>query len=59
MYVEAEEVVSELIFCTLPMSIKTLLNVFEISLLCSARLHFIDTKYCKNSNIVKYYYNLK
>jgi len=34
-------------------------NVFEISLFCSPRLHLFDTKYNKNSSIVKYYYNLK
>ncbi len=34
-------------------------NVFERSLLCSPKLHLFDQKYNKNSNIVKYYYNLK
>ncbi len=34
------------------------LHVFEKSLLCSPRLHLFDQKYSKNSNIVKYYYNL-
>ncbi len=31
---------------------------FEISLLCS-QMHLFDPKLRKNSNIVKYYYNLK
>ncbi len=35
------------------------LYVCESSLLCKLRLHLFDQKYCKNSNIVKYYYNLK
>ncbi len=26
---------------------------------CSQRLHLLDQKYCKTSNIVKYSYNLK
>ncbi len=29
------------------------------SVLRSPRLHLFDQKYSKNSNIVKYYYNLK
>ncbi len=31
----------------------------ETSLFCSPRLHIVDQKYSKNSNIMKYYYNLK
>ncbi len=31
----------------------------SLSLLCSPRLHLFDLEYSKNSNIVKYYYNLK
>ncbi len=34
-------------------------HVFERSLFCSPRLHLIDQNDSKNSNIVKYYYNLK
>uniref|UniRef100_A0A8C2DDA9 Mothers against decapentaplegic homolog n=1 Tax=Cyprinus carpio TaxID=7962 RepID=A0A8C2DDA9_CYPCA len=37
----------------------TIFNVFERSLFCSSSLHLFDQKYRKNSNIVKYYYNLK
>ncbi len=36
-----------------------ILNVFDINLIRSPRLHLFDEKYSKNSNIVKYYYNLK
>ncbi len=32
---------------------------FLKEVLCSPRLHLFDRKYSKNSNIVKYYYNLK
>ncbi len=32
--------------------------VFERSLFCPPKLHLFDLKYNKNSNIVKYYYNL-
>ncbi len=35
------------------------LNVFERSILCSSKLHLFYQKYNKNSNIVKYYCNLK
>ncbi len=35
------------------------LYVFEISLLCSPKLHLFDPKYSENSNIMKNYYNLK
>ncbi len=31
----------------------------KMSLKCLPRLHLFDQKYSKNSNIVKYYYNLK
>jgi len=37
----------------------TIFNVSEISLLCSLSLHLFDQKYRKNSNMVKYYNNLK
>ncbi len=33
-------------------------NVFENSLLSSPRMHLFDQNYSKNSNVVKYYYNL-
>ncbi len=33
-------------------------SFFQISILCSPRVHFFDQKYSKNSNIVKYFYNL-
>ncbi len=39
--------------------IMTFFCVLERSLLCSQKLHLFDQKYSKNSNIVKYYYNLK
>ncbi len=34
-------------------------NIFETSLLCSARLHLFDHKYSKNRNIVNNDCNLK
>ncbi len=34
-------------------------KVDETSLFCSPMLHLFDHKYSKNSNVVKYYYNLK
>ncbi len=34
-------------------------HIFERNLFYSPRLHLIDQNYSKNSNIVKYYYNLK
>ncbi len=34
------------------------LNIFEISLFCSPRLHFWWIKYSKSNNSEKYYYNL-
>ncbi len=30
-----------------------------ISFLCSTRLHLFDQKYCKNSNVVNYYFKCK
>ncbi len=36
----------------------TIFKYFQWSLLCLPRLHLFDEKYSKNSNIVKYYYNL-
>ncbi len=39
--------------------IMTFFCVLERSLLCPQKLHLFDQKYSKNSNIVKYYYNLK
>ncbi len=30
-----------------------------LSLLCLTKLHLFDKKFSKNSNIVKYYYNLR
>ncbi len=38
---------------------KIFLNVPQTSILCSPMLHIFDQKYSKNSNIVKYYYNVK
>ncbi len=34
-------------------------NVVERSLFCLSKLHLFDETYSKNSNNVKYYYNLK
>ncbi len=36
-----------------------ILFYFQISFLCSPRLHLFDKKYSKNSNIVNHYYNNK
>ncbi len=36
-----------------------ILKYFWKNCFCSTRLHLFDQKYSKNSNIVKYYYNLK
>ncbi len=38
---------------------KIFILFFKRSLLCSLSLHFFDLKYHENSNVVKYYYNLK
>ncbi len=41
------------------LSQKSTLQFKWLSLLCSPRVHFFNQNYSKNSNIVKYFYNLK
>ncbi len=40
-------------------SLVSLIYIFERSFGCSHKLHLFDEEYCKNSNVVKFHFNMK